>query len=61
VIVKDWLLQGKRFPSWKSRLGISGVFLIAGVLGGITDSWTVFLIALAVLVAISLHDGSLSF
>ncbi len=33
--------------------------IIAGLLGAISGSWTVFLIATGVLVATSIHDGSI--
>jgi hypothetical protein len=36
-----------------------GCLLIAGVVGGITDSWTVFLIAAIVLVALSINSGDI--
>ena len=36
-----------------------GALIIAGLLGAISGSWTVFLIATGVLVATSMHDGSI--
>ena len=38
---------------------VHGALIIAGVLGAISGSWTVFLIATGVLVATSLHDGNI--
>lgn len=33
--------------------------LIAGLIGGVFGSWFVFFLALGVLVAINIHDGSI--
>ena len=38
---------------------VHGALIIAGLLGAISGSWTVFLIATGVLVATSLHDGNI--
>jgi hypothetical protein len=38
---------------------VHGALIIAGVLGAISGSWTIFLIAAGVLVATSVHDGSI--
>ena len=38
---------------------VHGALIIAGVLGAISGSWTIFLIAAGVLVATSIHDGSI--
>ncbi len=38
---------------------VHGALIIAGILGAISGSWTIFLIAAAVLVATSVHDGSI--
>ena len=38
---------------------IHGALVIAGLLGAASGSWTIFLIAAGVLVATSVHDGSI--
>ena len=38
---------------------LHGALIIAGLLGAISGSWMVFLIATGVLVATSVHDGSI--
>jgi hypothetical protein len=38
---------------------VLGCLLIAGVVGGMTSSWTVFLIAAIVLVALALNSGDI--
>ncbi len=38
---------------------VIGSVLIAGLIGGVLGSWFVFFLALGVLVAINIHDGSI--
>ena len=38
---------------------VIGSVLIAGLIGGVFGSWFVFFLALGVLVAINVHDGSI--
>ncbi len=38
---------------------VIGSVLIAGLIGGAFGSWFVFFLALGVLVAINIHDGSI--
>ena len=38
---------------------INGALIVAAVLGAMFESWTVFLVAAGVLLATSLHDGSI--
>jgi hypothetical protein len=38
---------------------VLGCLLVAGVIGGMTSSWTVFLIAAIVLVALSINAGDI--
>ena len=38
---------------------VMGAVLIAGLIGGAFGSWLVFVVALGVLVAINIHDGSI--
>jgi hypothetical protein len=36
---------------------LTGALAVAGLLGGLTDSWSVFAIFLIALVAVNLHSG----
>ena len=38
---------------------VIGSVLIAGLIGGVFGSWFIFFLALGVLVAINVHDGSI--
>lgn len=38
---------------------LHGAILIAGLLGGISGSWTVFWITLGVLIVTGFHDGTI--
>jgi hypothetical protein len=38
---------------------VMGAVLIAGLIGGVFGSWFIFFLALGVLVAVSVHDGSI--
>ena len=38
---------------------LHGVLLVAGLLGAVSGSWTIFLLVAVVLVATSVHDGSI--
>ena len=38
---------------------LHGALIVAGLLGAVSGSWTIFLLAAGVLVATSVHDGSI--
>ena len=38
---------------------VTVAIIIAAIIGGVTESWTIFLIAVAVLISMMLHSGDI--
>lgn len=42
-----------------NQANVNGTLVIAGVVGAATESWTLFVILVAILVALSVHSGDI--
>ena len=62
TLTSERVLMRKHRTTAKHKINglyLYGALVIAGVFGAMAGSWTVFLIAAGVLVATSVHDGSI--
>ena len=58
----EGLRMGRPAKTAKHKLNgsyVHGALIVAGLLGAISGSWTIFLVVAGILIATCLHDGSI--